>query len=403
MTATLLLDLDDTLLVNNMDTFLPQYLGAFSRHVSEFIPPEIFVQTLLIGTQAMIANRRPDCTLEEVFDQAFFSKVKVDVDRFRQLADQFYEEIFPSLQPSTRPMQGAVQLVKQSVEKGYHLAVATNPLFPISAIRQRLAWANLGVDKYPFQAITSYESFHFAKPEPAYFAELLARMGWPDGPVVMVGDDMERDIIPASSLGLATYYVGRSEMPSNGKDCPPTASGSLQDLIGWLENIPEKDITPAYNTPSAIVAILRSTPAVLDTLCREIPVDSWVSHPIQGEWSLTEILCHLRDVENEVNIQRFEKVLTEENPFIAGRDTDQWAQERRYIEQDGRLALDQFTAARVKILEKLENLTDGAWDLPARHTIFGPTRLVELASIAAAHDRLHIQQVLQLRKSLLSR
>ena len=87
-------------------------------------------------------------------------------------------------------------------------------------------------------------------------------------------------------------------------------------------------------------------------------MDSWVSHPIQDEWCLTEILCHLRDVEKEVNIQRFEKVLTEENPFIAGRDTDQWAQERRYIEQDGRLALDQFTAARVKILEKLENLTD---------------------------------------------
>ncbi len=402
MTATLLLDLDDTLLVNNMDTFLPQYLGAFSRHVSEFIPPELFVQTLLIGTQAMVANRRPDCTLQEVFDQAFFSKLKMDVDKFRQLADQFYEEIFPTLQPLTRPVQGAVQLVKQSVEKGYHLAVATNPLFPISAIRQRLAWANLGVDEYSFQTIASYESFHFAKPEPAYFAELLARMGWPEGPVVMVGDDMERDIIPASSLGLATYYVGLAEKASNGNDRPPTASGSLQDLVGWLENIPEKDITPAYNTPSAIVAILRSTPAILDSLCREIPADSWVSHPIPDEWSLTEILCHLRDVEKEVNILRFEKVLSEENPFIAGRDTDQWAQERMYIEQDGRLALDQFTAARVKILEKLESLKDEAWDLPARHTIFGPTRLVELASIAAAHDRLHVQQVLQLLKSLRS-
>ncbi len=315
MTLTLLLDLDDTLLLNNMDEFLPQYLATFSRHVAEFIPPEIFVQTLLTGTQAMVANRNPDCTLQEVFDQAFFSRLNVDEEKFRQLADQFYDEIFPSLQGLTSPAQGAERFVHQAVEKGYRLAVATNPLFPINAIRQRLAWANLRMDAFPFQAVTSYESYHFAKPEPAYFAELMARLGWPDGPVVMVGDDLERDIAPASNLGLATYWVGQQSNTDQKNGSYPTASGTMLNLMDWLEQTPEKEITPQYNTPAAIVAILRSTPAILDSICRDLPEEDWVRRPAAGEWCLTEVLCHLRDVENEVNMARVRKVLSETKSF----------------------------------------------------------------------------------------
>lgn len=398
LTPTLLLDLDDTLLINNMDAFLPQYLSIFSQHVAEHIPPEIFIQTLLIGTQAMVNNRRPDCTLQDVFDQAFFSQVNVDADKFRQLAESFYQDIFPSLQHLTRPAEGAVDLVKQASERGYRLAVATNPLFPITAITQRLAWANLGIEKNHLQAITSYESYHFAKPEPAYYAELLARLGWPDGPVVMVGDDLARDIVPAGYLGLATYYVGPNHNLSPNEELRPTASGQLSDLIEWMEHVPQKDITPTYNTPSAIMAVFRSTPAFLDSLCRDLPRDIWVRKPGPREWCLTEILCHMRDVEAEVNLPRVEKLLSEDNPFIAGKDTDQWADERGYINEDGKLALEQFTATRSRLLDKIENLSQDEWNLPARHAIFGPTRLLEIASIAAAHDRLHVQQALQLQQ-----
>jgi hypothetical protein len=101
-------------------------------------------------------------------------------------------------------------------------------------------------------------------------------------------------------------------------------------------------------------------------------------------------------VEIEVNLFRVDTVLSESNPFIAGKDTDKWAVERGYRDENGEFALEQFTTARLKVLERLENLNQKEWDLPARHAIFGPTRLVELASIAAAHDRLHVQQVLNL-------
>jgi hypothetical protein len=50
-------------------------------------------------------------------------------------------------------------------------------------------------------------------------------------------------------------------------------------------------------------------------------------------------------------------------------------------------------AARMSLVNLLEQLTPGDWDRPVRHAIFGPTRFLELVNIIAAHDRLHVQQV----------
>ena len=324
MTLTLLIDLDDTLLTNDIDEFLPQYLAAFSRTVAHTntIPPELFVQTLLIGTQAMVNNRQPDCTLQEVFNQAFFSRLQVNPTEFRLIAEKFYAEVFPTLRHLTEPAPGALEFVQRAAERNYRLAIATNPLFPLTAIIQRLEWANLPPDKYPFQAVTSYETYHFAKPEAAFYAELMARLGWPEGPVVMVGNDLERDIVPARSLGLPTFWINSQSASASAIDGLPASSGDLLDFYHWLDNTPPAALLPDFNSPQAILAILRATPAVLDSLSRDLPAEVWLRRPKQDEWSLTEVLCHLRDVELELNIPRFEKLIAQDNPFIAGRDTE---------------------------------------------------------------------------------
>jgi hypothetical protein len=48
----------------------------------------------------------------------------------------------------------------------------------------------------------------------------------------------------------------------------------------------------------------------------------------------------------------------------------------------------------------LMTLADKDWQRPARHAIFGPTRLQELVSIIAAHDRVHMGQVYELLKQV---
>jgi hypothetical protein len=154
-----------------------------------------------------------------------------------------------------------------------------------------------------------------------------------------------------------------------------------------------------FTSPNALLAVLRSTPAALDTLCHQQGVNlEW--RPAHGEWSAGEVLCHLRDVDKEVNLPRIIKVINERNPFIAGQDTDPWAEIRQYCQQDSWQALADFTETRLKILRLLENLPADGWDRSARHAIFGPTYLSELVNIIAGHDILHVQQIYMVLKSL---
>ena len=141
------------------------------------------------------------------------------------------------------------------------------------------------------------------------------------------------------------------------------------------------------------MAMLRGIPAAMNTLTANLDSASWHKSPAPGEWNLTQIACHLRDVEREVNLPRLKNVVSGNNPFITGIDTDAWADERQYASQDGPQALQAFFAARQEMLDLLAALTDLEWQAPARHAIFGPTTLQELAGFIASHDRLHIRQL----------
>jgi HAD superfamily hydrolase (TIGR01549 family) len=395
VSLTLLLDLDDTLLHNHIDEFLPAYLKLLSAELEPYAPPERMVAQLLSATRTMAANQRPDCTLKQVFEAAFYPPLSLAPEDLQEVLRRFYEEKFPSLQSLTRPKPEAVSLVQAAFERGYRVAVATNPLFPRRAIEHRLAWAGLPVDQYPFDLISSYETFHFSKPNPAYFAEILGRLNWPEGEVLMVGDDWKRDIQGACQLGLATYWLANGTAPREEEGQIPSGHGELAQLLDWIDTPEDDKLLPDYNAPSAMLATLRATPAVLDTLCSELAAEAWSTSPHPDEWCPTEILCHLRDVDQEVNLARIPRVLQEDNPFISGKDTDPWADERKYICQDGPQALHEFSIARMKLLDLLEAAAPEDWERTARHAILGPTTLKELVRIIAEHDRLHVRQVTQ--------
>ena len=124
------------------------------------------------------------------------------------------------------------------------MVIATNPLFPLKAIQHRLRWAGLPPEKYPFALVTSYETFHFTKETVAYYPEMLAQLGWPDDPVVMVGDDIEREVKPTRAAGLPVFWVRKpgevsaepAGVPQGPLEVLPrlagkNRSGGAQDLV----------------------------------------------------------------------------------------------------------------------------------------------------------------------------
>ena len=394
MTLTLLLDLDDTLLDNDINAFLPAYLKALGKHLSSYVPPGVMIQNLMAATQRMLVNDSAMRSLEHSFDEVFYPAISHSKSDLRATLEYFYSEVFPELHVLTRPRPEAVQMVQYAKEQGHTLVVATNPLFPQKAIYHRLRWAGLEPDKVPFALITTYENFHFAKPNPAYIAEILAQLGWPNQPAVMVGNSLEDDLVPAARLGMPVFWITDQADSLPAGFHPLSTSGGLTDVPAWLEAVDRANPPQEFSTPEALLAILKSTPAMLDTLSHTLTRPQWLSRPAAGEWSLTEILCHLRDVDREVNLARFEKVIDGLNPFLPGINTDTWAQERAYQQQDGTAALRSFIEVRTHLVAQLEILEKQDWQKPARHAIFGPTNLQELVSFVATHDRSHIQQVL---------
>jgi FMN phosphatase YigB (HAD superfamily) len=395
VTLILLVDLDDTLLGNDIATFLPAYLQSLAGHMAAIAEADLLIPNLLAATRQMVQNQRPDLSLKDVFDAAFFPALGLERKIIQETFASFYTDIFPSLKRLTQPIPGAVDFVEQVLGCGYELVIATNPLFPRPAILQRLDWAGISPEKYNLRLIASYETFHFSKPNPAYYAEILARLGWPKAPAIMVGDDPQNDIMPARQLGLPAFWIAdHAQNPSWGSFAP-TSSGSIGDVLPWLAVTSPRVLEPTLTSKEALLAVLQSTPAALMALTSGLTANTWMQPPRAGEWCLIEIMCHLRDVEVEVNLPRLQNVLRETNPFLPGKDTDPWAVERQYARQDGQAALTDFVKARRQLLELLSGITAVDWDRPARHAIFGPTRLEELVSIIVGHDRLHVQQVFQ--------
>lgn len=384
--------MDGTLLDNSVRTFVPAYMAAIARHLSSLVDLEQLNDALLISTKQMILNQDPNCTLLEVFDANFYPRVGIQRDVLAPVLADFFANVYPDLKHLTRRNPEAVGFVQQAFERKYRVAVATNPLFPLTAIEQRLEWAGLSPLEYHFAVVPGAENVHFAKPNPAFLAELLAVMGWPEGPAIMVGDDLENDIHCAQALGLPTFAVGSHDI---GPPMPLVlhGAGSLSSLLDWIDSIPDGELKADISTPSALLAVLRSTPAALNTLCQKIAPGAWNLRPQPDEWSPAEIFCHLRDVEREVNLPRMKKVLAENNPFIPGQDTDAWAVERSYQIQNGEMALNSFISSRIQLIEMIAQLDEEEWQRSARHAIFGPTKLQELVRIITGHDRLHIRQL----------
>jgi FMN phosphatase YigB (HAD superfamily) len=396
MTLTLLLDLDDTLLETNTEIFIPAYFQALSKYLYEYVKPEVMLPALMAGTKSMLASETPAKTLQEVFEAEFYPKLGIPKVQLNDRIDYFYDNIFPELESVTKRREGAQELIDSAFEKGYRVVIATDPLFPRKATQHRVRWAGLNPER--FELISSFETFHFSKSHPAYYAEVLGRLGWPDGPVLMVGNDVERDLIPAQKLGIIAYHVdGASSSENSGKII---RQGDLSDLRNWLNSVDLNTLEPSFKSTEAITAILASTPAVLHSLSFDLSIEGWSHEPTVDDWAMIELICHLRDTEREVHHLQINTLLNDPKPFVPRPDAAVWAKQRKYLNEDGKLAVQEFTAARIKTLDNLRGLSPEIWERPARHAIFGPTNFKEVVGFMAEHDRMHVQQAWKTLKAL---
>jgi len=397
MTLTILIDLDDTLLIGSTEKILPAYLSKFSAHLSQITEhPDKIVPAMMAATELMLLNTDPTKTLKEIFDADFYPAMGWDYQTPQALIEEFYKSHYSKLEQMTSPNPAGLELVKNLQARGDQIVIATNPIFPMTAVDQRLDWANLSSEKHAFSLVTNYEESHFTKPNHAYYTEILGKIGWPENPMVIVGDNKAWDIDPAQELGIATYWVDGDIGYTHEGAGAPYHAGPLDDLLTWLDSLPEEQLVPDFSSPITSAAIMRSIPAVLSAFFGDVSPAEWHTPLSKDGWNLTEIICHLRDVDREIYLPRLNQVKESERPFIEAIDADSWAEERNYKQQDGKQAMTDFTSARIELLGLIDSFDSHSWKKEIRHTIFGPLSLEELLKISARHDKLHIQFIYEI-------
>ena len=221
-----LFDLDDTLLANDMDVFLPAYFESLGNFARERFASEPLIQALQIATHAMMTT--PGVRNDIVFWERFGPLLGGSRAELEPYFEQFYAQQFAALRTCTQPVDGALEVVEWFRARGARLVLATNPVFPRSAIVHRLEWAGFAPDA--FELLTTYDVMHTTKPDPGYYREILAHVAVAPERALMVGNDLVNDIEPALAVGLATFHVVTGDTFDRER-----ARGSIRDWLTALQ------------------------------------------------------------------------------------------------------------------------------------------------------------------------
>lgn len=123
---------------------------------------------------------------------------------------------------------------------------------------------------------------------------------------------------------------------------------------------------------------LRSLPNELQDLIGDLDEDTLRWRPIPDKWSIKEIMCHLRDMEREAYLARYQRMLGEDNPFMPNVDQNRISYEGDYINQDARAALAEFKRLRAETIQTLEAASAENWSRGGMHETDGPMTIEQM-------------------------
>lgn len=386
MKLTVLFDLDDTLLNTNTGEFLPAYFNGLGQALSHLGSQEKITEQIRVAVDQMIANQDPSKLLKEVFAENFYSALGTTETECQDFLEKFYASEYPKFQSLIDPKPEVRSLVQWCKSQKLRMAIATNPLFPETATLQRIKWA--GLKPKDFQFFSTYENFHFAKPNLRYYAEAIGRLGWPEEPIVMVGDNLTHDILPVEEMGLDTFWVDSVVKETK------RPQGSLSDVKHFLVNLQNTNCENSLaENPEVLIAVLRSTPAVLNSWLEIYDRDVLHQKPSKNEWSVNEIFWHLSDFEERVYLPQWRQLLQNPDQSVPHIEINHWSKEENYASRDLNHAYQRFLKCRLDSLELIEALLEkGFFEINIQHMVFSEAKISELVGFAARHDRLHLRQ-----------
>ena len=229
-----LFDLDGTLLKMDQDEFVKTYFKYLAMHLApRGYEPDKLLKVFWAGVTAMVTNDGA-CTNQEAFWKVFKEFYGENSIEDKPYIDEFYKNGFNQVEEVCGLYKEAKEIIALVKEMGKMPILATNPLFPHTATENRMRWA--GLEAEDFAEYTTYENCHFCKPNPQYYMELLERHNLKPEECIMVGNDVEEDMVPTEKLGMQVFLLTNCLINKNKRDIVAYSNGDFEALKNYLKD-----------------------------------------------------------------------------------------------------------------------------------------------------------------------
>jgi phosphoglycolate phosphatase-like HAD superfamily hydrolase len=144
--------------------------------------------------------------------------------------------------PEVAAVEGADEALQQ-IARGYRLFVATNA-GDSSASQVEQALARVGLDRY-FERVFTMHELGSRKPEVNFYLTLAEQIGLSPSECVMIGDDLQADVLGALQAGWRAVWLNPSNLPFPG--LRPLHHGDIAHLSELPAAIDDLSL-PDYST-----------------------------------------------------------------------------------------------------------------------------------------------------------
>ena len=148
-----------------------------------------------------------------------------------------------------------------------------------------------------------------------------------------------------------------------------------------------------------IIAAIRSLPDQLEPLLEGLSDEQLRQRPSPEEWSLLEVLCHLRDAA-EIEGLRIRRLVEEDEPSIEPYDQEALARDRDYRGDDPSRVRTALRAFWGGLAYQLEHLSGEEWERSGTHPQQGRLTVASRAQLNAEHAQEHAAQMRAARASV---
>lgn len=141
---------------------------------------------------------------------------------------------------------------------------------------------------------------------------------------------------------------------------------------------------------------LKNGVSTLEYIVQSVTPEAATTYRDNGEgWTVTEVMCHLRDYE-ALFIERAKLTLNQEMAELPNPDPDALAAESKYNEQDLQSVFNEWKTHRAEFITLLETIQDDQWERPAKHPRRGPFTLNDQVFLTVWHDLNHFEQIVRI-------